>query len=122
MQLLKKIALTLSSLLLVVLIALMISPELQARAEAYWATTLTIVNNLRTSAVVAGENAFTTTAFRDTVVITGAASTDFYLLSAENDSSGASLGYIAKADTLIVLRKTGGTSALGYAYLRVRPR
>lgn len=85
-------------------------------------TTIFISSNIATDTPVAGENAFTTTAIRDTVLLTGALATDFYTLTPENDTSQTPLSYIAKAETLIVLRKAGGTSALGYAYARWRPK
>lgn len=70
---------------------------------------------------VVGQDTFTTTAEADTVLISGALATDFYLLTGCGGSVDQQdvLQAEAKADTLIVHRLASGASGLVYNWLRV---
>ena len=73
--------------------------------------------------VSVGTNVFTTTAAADTVVISGATSSDVYFIS-PNFVAGVDqqdvLQWTAKTDTLIVNRLASGESALKYSWLRIK--
>ena len=70
-----------------------------------------------------GIGTFTTTAAADTTVISGATTSDVYLIS-PNYVAGVDqqdvLQWTAKTDTLIVNRLAGGESALKYSWLRIK--
>jgi len=82
-------------------------------------------NYLHTSSewiIGTGTGTFTTTATNDTVVISGATSSDKYILSPYGsavDSADVLMAW-AKEDTLIVIRAGAGTSGLTYRYLRIK--
>lgn len=79
-----------------------------------------IMNYIGSSYV--GEGTFTTTAASDTTVISGALSTDTYIVSGKYvagvDQQDV-LQWVAKNDTLIVYRLANGESAAAYSYLRI---
>jgi hypothetical protein len=76
---------------------------------------------LTLTSIVKGTGTFTTTAEADTVLISGAASTDEYLLSPKGTAADPQdvLFWEAKTDTLIVHRPASGTSGLVYTWLRI---
>lgn len=83
---------------------------------------------LRLATSVADTGAFTTTAVRAAVYISGALATDKYIVtdrvvlsSAETvPVAGNLLAYMAKADTLLVLRAAGTTSGQKFSYVRIK--
>ena len=69
-----------------------------------------------------GEDVFTTTAVTDSVVITGALSTDTYFITGQFTSAIDQqdiLQWQAINDTLVVHRMADGESALKYSWLRI---
>lgn len=74
------------------------------------------------SSTVCDTNSFTTTAAADTVLISGALSTDKYFITGIGGSVDQQdvLQAEAKADTLIVHRLASGASGLKYQWLRIR--
>lgn len=83
--------------------------------------TVTISDEVTLASTVAGVDTFTTTAAADTVLISGAAATDHYFLTAKGGSVDQQdvLQAEAKADTLIVHRLASGASGLVYNWLRL---
>jgi hypothetical protein len=84
---------------------------------------LTASSTLNFTTTVMDTNAFTTTAQADTVVISGALATDYYLLCTRGTSAPDTtdvLSYEAKAGSLIVHRPAGGTSGQQYLWLRLK--
>ena len=83
--------------------------------------TVTISDEVTLASTVAGVDTFTTTATADTVLISGAAATDHYFLTAHGGSVDQQdvLQAEAKADTLIVHRLASGASGLVYSWLRL---
>lgn len=70
-----------------------------------------------------GQDAFTTTAVKDTVVIPGAEATDIYFiqpLSETLDAQDVQFQVNAKTDTLIVTRPSSGASGLEYNWARIK--
>jgi hypothetical protein len=69
-----------------------------------------------------GSGSFSTTDTADTLLISGALTTDFYFLTPRGSTitSNDVLSATAKTDTLIVSRPASGTSGLGYNYFRIR--
>ena len=69
-----------------------------------------------------GVNTFTTTATADTVLITGAATTDRYFFdyTAAPNANDVMKWYTAKTDTVIFSRAASGTSGIGYTWLRIK--
>jgi hypothetical protein len=69
-----------------------------------------------------GVNTFTTTATADTVLITGAASTDRYTwdYTQAPNANDVMKWYTAKTDTVIFSRAASGTSGIGYTWFRFR--
>ena len=68
-----------------------------------------------------GTNTFTTTAAADTVVISGVTTASIFVVSAKHTAAADTsdiLTWEARTDTLFVRRNTGGTSGLGYSYIR----
>lgn len=75
------------------------------------------------SAVTIGQDAFTTTATKDTVIISGAESTDVYVIqpiSETLDAQDIQFQVNAKSDTLVVTRPSSGASGLGYYWIRFK--
>ena len=75
------------------------------------------------SLVSIGQAAFTTTAQKDTIVISGAESTDMYFIqpiSETLDAQDVQFQVVAKQDTLIVTRPASGASGLEYYWLRIK--
>ena len=75
------------------------------------------------SLVSIGTDAFTTTAEKDTVVISGAEATDSYFIqpiSETLDAQDVQFQTVSKEDTLIVTRPASGASGLNYHYLRIK--
>lgn len=63
---------------------------------------------------------FTTSDTADTVVNSGFAATDIFIVSLNDTGYGGGLkGWEAKAGTLFVSRNTNGTSAATYSYIRI---
>jgi hypothetical protein len=102
---------------------------LDAQSSYFW--TLKVRNHLALGDdQIVGDDAFTTTALIDTVVIDGTLSTDLFFISLEDTNgaggaggSGVSISANAGAngDTLFVKRGFGGKSAAGYQWVRIRP-
>ena len=79
---------------------------------------------LNASSVMAGSNAFTTTATSDTVTIAGAANTDLYsitLTGAAAPSANDAVRVQATTTGFIVRRASSGTSGLTYNWVRLKP-
>ncbi len=75
------------------------------------------------SLVSIGTDAFTTTAEKDTVVISGASSKDSYWIQPIGetlDAQDIQFQKVSKTDTLIVIRPASGTSGLQYEWLRIK--
>jgi len=83
---------------------------------------ISVTANLDLGAVIVGQDTFTTTAAADTVVISGALATDYYIVSGVGGSVDQQdvLQVEAKADTLIVHRLASGASGLVYNWIRVK--
>lgn len=76
-----------------------------------------------TDGVSIGTNVFTTTAVADTVIISGATTSDVYFISPKYTAGVDQqdiLQWRAKTDTLIVTRMADGESALEYGWLRIK--
>lgn len=70
-----------------------------------------------------GSNTFTTTAIADTVVISGALATDYYIVMQTGTGSVDAQDVLmveAKEDTLIVHRLASGASGLAYDWFRFK--
>ena len=74
------------------------------------------------SAVVMGVDAFSATETTDTVTISGAAATDFYVISGSGGSVDQQdvLQWEALAGKLVVHRLASGASGLSYSWLRIK--
>ena len=99
-------------------------------AEGYFAFDYKKLNGLQwariglfSPVVSAGENVFTTTATKDTVVIKGTVTSDVFLVSPEYvagvDQQDV-LEWTVKTDTLIVSRLASGESALKYSWAKLK--
>ena len=84
--------------------------------------TTTFVGVVQLPSTQIGENVFTTTAETDTVTISGALSTDTYIISAQYTAGVDQqdvLEWEAITGKLVVHRLASGESALKYSWLRI---
>jgi len=91
--------------------------------KAFYAGATSLSSLSLDSAATIGVDAFTTTAGTDTVLITGALTTDIYIISGKYTAGVDQqdiLQWEALADTLIVHRMAAGESALGYSWMRIK--
>ena len=86
----------------------------------------TVTGGLVGTSITRGSGAFTTTSTRCAVAITGATSTDYYIVRGiasdqyTRPVAGDLLNCFAKTDSLIVMRAAGTTSGQGFTYFRIK--
>lgn len=98
------------------------APSITFQGNTTITGTLTTSGAIALPSTVVGENAFTTTAETDTVVISGALATDTYFISGQFTSAIDQqdiLQWEAIAGKLVVHRMAAGESALKYSWLRI---
>jgi hypothetical protein len=100
--------------------------SLQFNANTSVAGTLSVTGAVTGTALTRGQSAFTTTATRKAIAITGATANDYYIVSpvaVDHVTLPIAADFVAcfaKTDSLIVMRPAGTTSALKFNYIRLK--
>ncbi len=106
--------------LIVVWMAIENIPPKQAEGQGYYNYTVGVRTNLLLDTSIAKTVAFTTTGVRIAVYVPGTLSTDNVICTAQNDTGSSNVTAVGKTDSVIILRKAGGTSGSSVTFLRTR--